>query len=181
MVSFDIVSLFTNVPIGDSLELRSQRFKKDILDLFRQALTSTYFCFNGQHYEQTDSVAMASPLSPVIANFYMEEFEKKAIKQATHKPTCWYRYVYDTFVIWLHGQDKLQEFLHHINGLHKKIQFTMEIEKDGHLSFLDIDIHRKTDGSPGHKVYCKPTHTLISTSNRVPITTLPINNQSSHP
>ena len=98
---------------------------------------------------------------PFTANFYMEEFEKKAIEQATYKPTCWYRYVDDTFVIWPHGQDKLQEFLHHINGLHKKIQFTMEIEKDGHLPFLDIDIYRKTDGSLGHKVYSKPTHTNL--------------------
>ena len=37
---------------------------------------------------------------PFTANFYMEEFEKKAIEQATYKPTCWYRYVDDTFVIW---------------------------------------------------------------------------------
>src|SRR5215469_1292483 len=161
MVSFDIVSLFTNVPIGDSLELLSQHFKKDILALFRHALTSTYFCFDGQYYEQTDGVAMGSPLSPVIANFYMEEFEKKAIEQATNKPTCWYRYVDDTFVIWPHGQDQLQEFLHHLNGLHKNIQFTMEIEKDGHLPFLDIDVYRKTDGALGHKVYRKPTHTNL--------------------
>jgi hypothetical protein len=37
----------------------------------------------------------------------------------------------------------------------------MEIEKDGHLPFLDIDIYRKTDGSLGHKVYRKPTHTTL--------------------
>jgi hypothetical protein len=37
----------------------------------------------------------------------------------------------------------------------------MEIEKDGHLPFLDIDIYRKTDGSLGHKVYRKPTHTNL--------------------
>jgi hypothetical protein len=37
----------------------------------------------------------------------------------------------------------------------------MEIEKDGHLPFLDIDVYRKTDGSLGHKVYCKPTHTSL--------------------
>ena len=80
-------------------------------------------------------------------------------------PSCWYRYVDDTFVIWPHGRDKLQDFLNHINGLHKKIQFTMEIEKDGHLPFLDIDIYRKNDGSLGHKVYCKPTHTNLYLQN----------------
>jgi hypothetical protein len=104
---------------------------------------------------------MGSPLSPVIANFYMEEFEKRAIRQATHKPTCKYRYVDDTFVIWAHVPDKLQDFLHHINGLHKKIQFTMEIEKDGNLPFLDIDSYRKTDGSLGHKVHRKPSNTNL--------------------
>jgi hypothetical protein len=42
----------------------------------------------------------------------------------------------------------------------KNIQFTMEIEENGHLPFLDIDIH-KADGSLGHKVYRKPTHTNL--------------------
>jgi len=37
----------------------------------------------------------------------------------------------------------------------------MEIEKDGHLPFLDIDIDRKNDSSLGHKVYRKPTHTNL--------------------
>jgi len=103
---------------------------------------------------------MGSPLSPVIANFFMEDFEKKAIEQATHKPVCWFRYVDDTFVIWSHGQEKLKDFLNHLNGLHNKMQFTMEKE-EGHLPFLDIDIYRKTDGSLGHKVYRKSTHTNL--------------------
>jgi hypothetical protein len=37
----------------------------------------------------------------------------------------------------------------------------METEKDGHLTFLDIDIYRKPDGSLGHRVYRKPTHTNL--------------------
>ena len=143
MVSFDVVSLFTNFPIVDSLELLSQHIEDDVLALFKYVLTSTYFCFDGQFYEQMEVVAMGSPLSPVVANFFMEDFEKKAIEQATHKPVCWFRYVDDTFVIWPHGQEKLTEFLNHLNGLNNKIQFTMEKEDDGHLPFLDIDIYRK--------------------------------------
>jgi hypothetical protein len=160
MVSFDIVSLFTKVPVGDSLSLLSHHFENSTLALFKHVLTSTYFCYDGQFYEQTDGVAMGSPLSPVIANFFMEHFEEQAIKQATHKPVCWYRYVDDTFVIWPHGQDKLIEFLDYLNGLHHNIKFTMEIE-EGHLLFLDIDVYRKTNGSLGHKVYRKPTHTIL--------------------
>jgi hypothetical protein len=89
----------------------------------------------------------------------MEDFEKKATEQATHKPLCWFRYVYHTFVIWPHDQEKLTEFLEHLTVLHNNIQFTME--KEGHLPFLDIDIYRKTDGSLGHAVYRKPTHTIL--------------------
>ena len=85
------------------------------------------FSKDGQFYEQTDGVAMVSPLSPIIANFYMEDFGMKATKKATHKPACWYRYVDDTFVIWPHGKEKLTEFLNNPSGIHNNIQFTMEI------------------------------------------------------
>jgi len=104
---------------------------------------------------------MGSPLSLVIAKLFMEDFEKKAIEQTTHKPVCWFRYVDDTFVIWPRGQEKLTESLNHLSRLQNKIQFTMEKEEEGHLAFLDIDIFRKTDGSLGHKIYQKPTHTSL--------------------
>ena len=60
------MSLFTKVPIVDSLVLLSRHFEEDVLALFKHILTSTYFCFDGQFYEQTDGVAMGSPLSPVM-------------------------------------------------------------------------------------------------------------------
>jgi hypothetical protein len=129
MVSLEVVSLFTKVSIMDSLDLLSHHFEDDILALFKHVLISTYFCFNGQFYEQADGLAMGSPLSLVIANFFMEDFENKAIEQATQKPVCWFRYVDDPFVIWPHGQEKLTEFLNHLIGLHNKIQFTMEKEE----------------------------------------------------
>jgi hypothetical protein len=63
MVSFDVVSLFTNVLIVDSLDLLSYHFEDDVLALFKHALTSTYFCFDGQFYKQIDGVAMGSTFS----------------------------------------------------------------------------------------------------------------------
>jgi hypothetical protein len=58
MVSFDIVSLFNKVPVGDSLSLLSHHFENSTLALFKHVLTSTYFCYDGQFYEQTDGVEM---------------------------------------------------------------------------------------------------------------------------
>jgi hypothetical protein len=102
---------------------------------------------------------MGSPLSPVITNFYMEDFEERALDLAPHKPLCWFRYGDNTFVIWPHRPDKLKDFLNHLNSIHQCIQFTMETESEGHLPFLDIDNYRRLDGSLGRRVYCKPTHT----------------------
>jgi hypothetical protein len=75
-----------------------------------------------------------------MKNFFMEDFEKKAVEQRIHKTVCWFRYVDDTFVIWPHGQDKLTEFLNHLSGLHNKIQFTMEIGEEGHVPFRKYKI-----------------------------------------
>jgi hypothetical protein len=122
----------------ESLNLLSQHFSEDILALFKHVLTSTYFSVGVQFYEQTDVVAMGSPLYPVIGDFFMEDFEKRA--QANYKPLCWFHYVDDICVIWPHGSENLERFLSHMNGLHRNKQFTMEIKRDSHLPFLDIDI-----------------------------------------
>jgi hypothetical protein len=161
MASFDIVSPFTRVPIKEIMYLLGRHFEEDVLGLFRHVLSTSYFTFNGQFYGQTDGVAVGSPLTPVIGNFYMEDYEETALESAPLKPRCWFRYVDDTSVIWQHGPDRLKDFLHHLNGIHQSIQYTMETESEGHLPFLDLIIYRKPDGSLGHKVYCKPTHTNL--------------------
>ena len=58
---------------------------------------------------------MGSPLSPIIANLYMEAFEKQTISTAPHPPTFWRRFVDDTFVI----IQKIQEdsFFNHLNTM----------------------------------------------------------------
>jgi hypothetical protein len=174
MTTFDILWLFTKVPIRKTMDLLGRHFEEDVLGLFRHVLTNSYFTFNGQFYGQTDGVAMGSPLYPVIANFYMEDYEKAALESAPLKPRCWFRYVDDTFVFWQHGPDKLKDFLHHLNSIDQSIQFTMETESESYLPFLDLDIYRRPDGSLGHKVYRNPTHTNLYLKGK-PIITQPIN------
>ncbi|XP_076658288.1 uncharacterized protein LOC143362208 [Halictus rubicundus] len=111
-------------------------------------------------YLKLEEAAMGSPISPIIADIYMEDLENRILKNAPLKPTQWFRYVDDTFVVWSHGRHTLDDFLHFINSLHPNIQFTMEIEnEDKSLPFLDVLVTRKIDGSLGHRVYRKPTHT----------------------
>lgn len=65
----------------------------------------------------------------------------------------------DTFIIWHHGKDKLDIFLKYLNSLSDSINFTMEVEDNNILPFLDILISRNHDGSISHQVYRKKTRT----------------------
>jgi hypothetical protein len=85
LVSFDVVSLFTLVPIRESLNYVSELFPNDITKLFELCLSSSYFQWKGEFYEQIDGCAMGNPLSPAIANFFMEKFEQSAIEAATKR------------------------------------------------------------------------------------------------
>ena len=101
---------------------------------------------------------MGIPLSPIIANIFMEHFEEQALESAPHPPSLWKRFVDDTFVI-LETSYK-EEFLHHINSLDSHIRFAVEnTREDGSIPFLDTLITPNNDGSLQTKVYRKPTHT----------------------
>ena len=83
---------------------------------------------------------MGSPVSAVTANIYMEEFEEQAIANATCKPKIWKRYEDDTFTVL--DRNHVNGFLQHLNSEQPIIRFTMEIEKDNTIPFLDTTVIR---------------------------------------
>jgi len=87
----------------------------------------------------------------------MKHFEKEALRKTFKKPEIWFRYV-DDILIWRHGRAELRKFLIFLNNQHSNIHFTMDIEENGKLLFLDVLISKKAD-TLGHQVYRKPTHT----------------------
>ena len=53
----------------------------------KSTLNYTCFVFQGQYYEQIEGAAMGSPLSPIVANIFMEYFETKALETTPHPPS----------------------------------------------------------------------------------------------
>ena len=171
IISYDVSSLFTSIPVKSALEVVKSKLEQDkalqqrtslsinnIMDLLEFCLCNTYFLFQGKHYEQTQGAAMGSPVSPVIANIYMESFEDRALSSAVNPPRWWKRYVDDTFVIL--KKEHREEFLLHINSVDQSIQFTTEeAREDGSMPFLDMMVTPQEDGTLVTKVYRKPTHT----------------------
>ena len=171
MVSYDVRALFTSVPIQPALEVIEKLLKEDpdlqnrttmstkhIMDLLEFCLRSTYFTYGGKLYEHVEGVAMGSPISPIVANLYMESFEMTALQSSPNPPSVWKRFVDDTFVIMKKAHK--EEFLTHINSVDSNIQFTTEEPRpDGSLPFLDILITPDKDGRLDITVYRKPTQT----------------------
>ena len=74
------------------------------------------------------------------------------------KRTTEWRAHTDTFVVCNEGQDKLHSFLEHLNSVRPSIKFTMEVEEDRKLPFLDVMVTRNEDRLVT-SVYRKKTHT----------------------
>ncbi|XP_047525309.1 uncharacterized protein LOC125063126, partial [Pieris napi] len=101
MVSFDIESLFTNLPLNDCLDiiakrLREQNMSPDYVDIVKHCLTSGYLMWKDEFYVQVDGVAMGSPVSPIVADIFMEDFEERALANTPVKPRLYKRYATHT-------------------------------------------------------------------------------------
>ena len=65
---------------------------------------------------------MGSPVSPIVANLYMEHFEERAIREAPHPPDIWLRYVDDTFTVL--QENEVEHFTHHLNSMDENIKLS---------------------------------------------------------
>ena len=112
MVSFDVTSLYTNIPIIDTLNIIKDYVNSDdqftretaipqnkFLDLVHLVLTTTWYTFNSQFCQQTDGVAMGGPASSTTAEIYMQTYERSAITTSLHPPKVWERFVDDVYSI----------------------------------------------------------------------------------
>ena len=128
-----------------------------IVELLDFCPNTTYFIHDGAYYQQTHGAAMGYPISPLVDNSYIEQFEKVAISTAPHPTSLWLRYVDDTLTV-LHEYD-VEEFTEHIKRIDPHIKFTIAPEKDSKFPFLDLWTHIMDDGSTKITIYRKPTHT----------------------
>ena len=127
------------------------------MKLLEFCLSATFLSFRGGIYQQTFGTAMGSPVSVTIANLVMEDVEEKALATTDIPLSFWKRYVYHTCAAL--PASSVQQFLDHPSGVEPSIQFTVELESDDKLPFLDVLLQRDPDGSISTTVYRKATHT----------------------
>ena len=150
IASLDVESLFTNVPVQQTIDMICDRVYRDdttpnlgipedaLRDLLRLCTMQAPFnTHRGQMFNQIDGVAMGSPLGVLFADFYMGTIEERVFAQHP-VPITYCRYVDDTYV-----QANNRE---EIEALRRKfeecsvLKFTMEDSVDGTLPFLDVSL-----------------------------------------
>ena len=171
MCSFDVVSLFTNVPIDETVgiclhtlyrsDLKPPKIKEDLLKkLLMKATRDVEFSFNDKMFKQIDGVAMGSPLGPVLANIFLG-FHESRIPESLWL-WLYRRFVDDTFAL-VESRSSAEKFLKCLNGLHPGVlRFTMEGEENGRLPFMDVLVRREMAGFTT-TIYRKPTFTGLYT------------------
>ena len=110
LVSFDVESLFTNLPTSETIEIIldlayidgakifHELTRKELKKLLIICTQESHFQFNGKYYDQIDGVAIGSPLDPLFANVFMADFECKHMHTLKELGVNqWLRYVDDVF------------------------------------------------------------------------------------
>ena len=123
MVSFDVESLFTNIPLDETINICVDRLyankkkvrgllKRQFKELLTLATKSSCFLFNGIYYSKVDGVAMGSPLGPTLANLFLAYHEEKWLNDCPvqFKPQYYRRYVDDVFLMFENRSQVLKFF-----------------------------------------------------------------------
>lgn len=169
LVSFDVESLYTNIPHEGGIEAMSYFLEpqkdnlpvKILLELSELILKTNYFMFDKKYYVQTQGSAMGSPFSPNYANLYMGLWEKRYISDESVNPLLkhvlfWIRYIDDILLVFTGTEDELFEFRDYINNTYSTLKFTMEYDKEK-IHFLDVLISVDMMGNLETSIFRKST------------------------
>ena len=172
IVSYDVVSLFTNIPLQETIQIAVDTMlinepnltitRENLTKLFKCATSGTHFLFKGDYYEQVDGVGMGSPLAPILANLFLGYHEGKWLTDYNGKKPHYYKRYVDDVISVFDNEHDAKLFLDYLNTKHKNIKFTMEIEKENQLAFLDVLLDKSDKLVTS--VYRKETFTGVLTN-----------------
>ena len=172
-VSYDVESLFTNVPIHktidfilDEIYVRNKLPQLCKRNLFKKLLiklaSDCTFMFNNTFYKQTDGCTMGGPLSVILSNIFMTMLENDVVLPLC--PAFYKRYVDD--IINRRKKNEPDILLEKLQAYHPRINFTVEVNPS---KFLDTDISLIANSPCLTRVYRKPNKFPVHWSSQVPI------------
>ena len=168
IASLDVESLFTNVPVEETIGMICDRVYRDnstpslsipedaLRDLLRLCtMKAPFITHRGEMYTQVDGVAMGSPLGVLFADFYMGVIEERVFEQC-QEPAMYCRYVDDIFIK-AENQDIIENLRQKFEEC-SSLRFTCENSSNGKLPFLDVMLSQENRNQFVTHVYKKPTN-----------------------
>lgn len=170
-VSLDIVNLYTNIPVDNTVQIiqrnlmeqnkLSTREIDEFISLLRIILKYNYFKFNGDIYLQKDGLSMGSSISGLLADIFINHLENRFFSENptwAAKIIYYFRYVDDTLLLVKGNEDVINSIVAIFNNLHEKIKFTCEVQTNNSINFLDLSI-RNSNGRHSFGIFRKKTCT----------------------
>ena len=163
-VSYDVESLFTNVPVRETVDyIMDKIYKEEKLPiiatkltfkrLLQKLLTENIFMLNDNFYQQTDGCTMGGPLSVICANIFMTKMEEEIVN--AENPRFYKRFIDNS--INRRKKNEADKLFERLNNYHPKIRFTIEAAP---RKFLDTaikyddqivtSVHRNVNKVPVH-------------------------------
>ena len=106
---------------------------------------------------------MSKKIAPSYANLFLAEWEEEALEKCVLKPSVYWRFLDDIFMIWEHTKEEFYKFVKILNTHHPSIIVKAELISES-MHFLDTVVYKgnrfKETGTFDTKVYFKPTDTL---------------------
>jgi hypothetical protein len=165
MSSMDVTSLFTNVPLYETVQIVCDYIEREHLNvglppseihrLLLLCTSNVKFQFQNKGYRQIDGIGMGSPLGPLLADIFMASLERKV--QDKLDEICLFRRYVDDILVITSSRQQAEEVMNIFNDLHPNIKLTVEHENNESLAFLDLLLKRNPDGSIQRSVYRKAT------------------------
>ena len=178
LITFDVVSLYTNIPhelgltaVSYWLEKHSEailpRISKDfILDSLQLILQSNVFYFDSKYYIQKKGTAMGTKMAPTYATLVLGYLENIMYENVENQYGCdfavyikqnWFRFLDDCFILW-DSDIPIENFQSDLNNLNENIQFTLNRSKTD-IPFLDVSVRIAEDNSIHTDIFSKSTDT----------------------
>ena len=147
LVSFDVESLYSNIPHDLGLEaiafwinkypseFPSRIINEFVLEGIKIIIENNSFHFNDSYFLQTKGTAIGSKFAPVFATLVLAYLEEKMYTESEEEfgsdfrqylEANYKRFLDDCFLIFTRSEDQLTKFHNLLNDLHSSIKFTIE-------------------------------------------------------
>ena len=109
LITVDVESLYTNIPIGKALQAIAARLTKHpwkdaIISGLRLVMNNNYFTFGDSCWRQLRGTAMGTPVAPAFASLYVAHVEDTLLPEFSSHVIYYKRSIDDIFLLWSPGK-----------------------------------------------------------------------------